>query len=239
MTGTGPVGHPHTNGRAARLRAYSQPVPREVIPGGTRAASSGTGSLGDPGELLLEAIRDPGPVLFVENKLLYASQLKTGTSLGEFEFRPREGTLAGPSEDFQSPCYTLAIRGAPQPDLTLGTYGYMLELAMEAATTLAFEHEVFCELVVPTQLSPFKLEQVWVSAQRTGRLLTIEEGNLSLGWGAEVLAQAAEVLGSQLRVARRVAAADLPVPASQTLEGSLLPGVESIIHTTLEIMHGR
>jgi acetoin:2,6-dichlorophenolindophenol oxidoreductase subunit beta len=196
-------------------------------------------SLGDPGKLLLEAIRDPGPVLFVENKLLYASQLRTDSTVGDFELRLLEGASADPSEDGWAPCYALTIRGAPQPVLTLAAYGYMLELAMEAAYQLAFEHEIFCELVVPTQLSPFMLEPVWSSAQRTGRLMAIEEGSLSLGWGAEVLAQTAQALGTQLIAARRVAAADLPIPASLTLERRVLPGVESIIYTALEIIHGR
>jgi pyruvate/2-oxoglutarate/acetoin dehydrogenase E1 component len=196
-------------------------------------------SLGNPGDLLLEALRDPGPVLFVENKLLYASRLKTPEALSDFSLQALEDSGAGPGEQIQAPSYSLTIRGAPEPTLTLAAYGYMAELGIEAAYKLAFEHEIFCELVVLTQLAPFKLEPVWRSARRTGRLLAIEEGTRSLGWGAEVLAQTVEVLGTQLKVARRSAALDLPVPASRALEEIVLPGVDSILHTALEIIHGK
>lgn len=193
-------------------------------------------SLGDPGELLLEAIRDPGPVLFVENKLLYGRELKTPQALGDF-YLLVEHTGEDQEQEISPHGYSLTIRGAPEPTLTLAAYGYMAELAMEAAYQLAFEHELFSELIILTQLAPFMLEPVCRSVQRTGRLLAVEEGNLSLGWGAEVIAKTVEVLGPQLRAARRTAALDLPVPASVALEERMLPGVETIIHTALELSH--
>jgi len=60
-------------------------------------------------------------------------------------------------------------------------------------------------------------------------LLTAEEGSLSLGWGAELLAQAAQALGARLRSARRLAAQPVPIPASGPLEAAVLPGVDEII----------
>jgi pyruvate/2-oxoglutarate/acetoin dehydrogenase E1 component len=66
------------------------------------------------------------------------------------------------------------------------------------------------------------------SVRRTRCLLTIEEGTLSLGWGAEILARTAETM-PQLRAARRVAAAETPIPASGVLEEAILPGVAEIV----------
>jgi pyruvate/2-oxoglutarate/acetoin dehydrogenase E1 component len=195
-------------------------------------------SLGDPGELLLEAVSDPGPVLYVENKLLYSKLLKTTASLGDFRLQVLENSEHAPLEEPRAPAYSLTIQGAPEPALTLATYGYMAELAIEAAHRLAFEQELFCQLIVLTQLSPFKLDAIWSSTRRTGRLLTIEEGSRSLGWGAEVLAQAAEMLGPQLRSAGRCAALDLPVPASRTLEEKVLPGVEAIVQSGQQVLKG-
>lgn len=195
-------------------------------------------SLGEPGDLLMEAIRDPAPVLFVENKLLYTVELKTVEALADYSLHVLDHSSAGTEDSFHAPGYSLTIQGAPEPALTLASYGYMVELAMQAVYKLAFEHEIFSELIVLTQLSPFQLEPVWKSTRRTGRLLTIEEGSLSLGWGAEVLAQATQVLGPQLRSARRTAALDLPVPSSVALEEIVLPGLESIVRTALEIFHG-
>ena len=92
----------------------------------------------------------------------------------------------------------------------------MAELARQAALVLAYEHEIFVELLVPNQLSPFELGPLLGSVNRTGRLLVIEEGSLRLGWGAEVLAQATEALGPRLECAKRIGAQDLPVPASSS-----------------------
>jgi pyruvate/2-oxoglutarate/acetoin dehydrogenase E1 component len=120
--------------------------------------------------------------------------------------------------------------------LTLTAYGYMAELALQAARRLAYEHEVFTELVVPTELSPFTLHPLTSSLGRTGKLLTIEEGSYTLGWGAEVVARCAEALGARLKAARRLAARDLPVPASGPLEAAALPGVDEIVDAGLEVM---
>ena len=199
-------------------------------------------ALGDPGGLLLQAIlQDDDPVLFVENKLLY---LVPVSKLPDFEVQDEPTAFSHqPSTVSQqrtadpvalvtrhyAPTYSLKVRGAPPPSVTLAAYGYMAELARQAALRLAYENEIFVELVVPTQLAPFRIEPILASAGRTGRLLTIEEGNLSLGWGAEVVALAAEALGSHLEAAHRLAAKDIPVPASGPLEAAALPGVDEII----------
>ncbi|MBU0510911.1 MAG: alpha-ketoacid dehydrogenase subunit beta, partial [Chloroflexi bacterium] len=127
-----------------------------------------------------------------------------------------------------SPAYTLSLRAAPPPELTIAAYGHMAELAREAILKLAYEYEVFAELVVPTQLAPFG-QAILASARRTRRLLVAEEGTLTLGWGAEVLARAAESLGPNLQAARRVAARQVPIPASGPLEAAVLPGVDDIV----------
>ena len=110
-------------------------------------------------------------------------------------------------------------------------YGYMVELARQAALRLAYEHEVFVEIVAPTQLAPFTSGALTASIARTGRLLTVEEGSYTAGWGAEMIACASEALVAHMPVARRLAALDLPVPASAALEEAVLPGVEQIVET--------
>ncbi len=179
-------------------------------------------ALGDPGELLSHAIlKDDDPVLFVENKLLYLVKLQDAGKLHEFTLHTETGEYA--------PTYTLTLRDAPPPVLTLTAYGYMAELARQAALKLAYEHEIFTQLVIPTQLSPFEMTPILNSIRRTGRLLAIEEGTLTLGWGAEVLARAAEELGPELKAARRLGAAETPVPVSGPLEEAALPSLEGIV----------
>jgi pyruvate/2-oxoglutarate/acetoin dehydrogenase E1 component len=169
-------------------------------------------------------------VLFIENKLLYLLPVHTSESLAEFDISPVMNSSRGMNPRTM---VTLQLRGAPPPNLTLAAYGYMAELARQAMLRLAYEHEIFAELVVPTQLAPFALDPLLESADCTRRLVTVEEGGLSLGWGAEVLAQTAQALGGRLQAAHRLAALDLPVPSSGPLEAAVLPGVDEIVKTCL------
>ncbi len=181
----------------------------------------------DAGWLLKESVlHAEDPTLFIENKLLYL--LPVMHESPDFD-------IALAAADGAAPAYRLRLRGAPQASLTLAAYGYMAELARQAALKLAYEYELFCELVVFTQLSPFQVQPLVTSLERSGRLLTVEEGALSLGWGAEILAQAAEKLGPRLKKAHRCAALDLPVPASGPLEDLVLPSVANIMEAALSL----
>jgi pyruvate/2-oxoglutarate/acetoin dehydrogenase E1 component len=182
--------------------------------------------LGDPGSLLEQIILGTqDPVLFVENKLLYLLQVNGGIEELELQTVTAQKAINGQPERFSIPCplYRLAVKGAPAPTLTLAAYGFMAELARQAMLKLAYEYEIFTELIVPTDLTDFNIPL------STSRLLAIEEGTLALGWGAEIISRTAETLGSGLVFSRRVAARDLPVPASGPLEAMVLPGVEGII----------
>jgi pyruvate/2-oxoglutarate/acetoin dehydrogenase E1 component len=182
-------------------------------------------AIGDPGELLFRAIMETeNPLLFVENKLLYLQPVADSTSLAEFAIQQTHSGETPPA-----PVYALTIQGAPPAELTIAGYGYMAELVRQAMLRLAYEHEIFVELVVPSRLAPIDILPIVESAGRTGRLLTVEEGTLSLGWGSELLARCSEALGGRLGQARRLAAAEVPVPASGPLEAAVLPGVEEII----------
>jgi pyruvate/2-oxoglutarate/acetoin dehydrogenase E1 component len=187
-------------------------------------------AMGNPGRLLAAAIADENPVLFIENKLLYLSPLQDADSLAEFDLIRLE------TPNSYAPTYALRVRGAPPPTLTLAAYGHMAELARQAVRKLAYEHEIFVELVVPTQLAPFELEPLFAAVRRTRRLLVAEEGTLTLGWGAEILARTQETLGAKLTAARRVAAVDAPIPASPPLEEAILPGVEDIVTAAQKVL---
>jgi pyruvate/2-oxoglutarate/acetoin dehydrogenase E1 component len=207
------------------------------------------GVYGDPGELLVQAIlADDDPVLFVENKLLYLLPVQEEASLAEFTLQlvlpPTQETqthgagqmLTRPlSTPSYAPAYRLTLRGAPAPQLTIAAYGYMAELGRQAILRLAYEQEIFAELVVVTQLAPFEIEPILESSRHSRRLLVIEEGTLTLGWGAEILARASESLGPALQKVQRLAALDLPVPASGPLELQVLPGVDEIFRTVRQM----
>ncbi len=195
------------------------------IPGLTVLAPN---SLGDPAELLEAAIQqDETPILFVEHKLLYTRpMLESGHGdLQDWVVTRSQGSF---------PTFTLRISPAESSAITIATYGYNFELARAAALELAYEHEIFAEIVLFSQISPFELSPLFDSLRRTKRLLTVEEGTLTLGWGAEVASQSAAVL-PQAKIGR-VAALNLPVANARSLEDAILPSQEKIIQMALELI---
>jgi pyruvate/2-oxoglutarate/acetoin dehydrogenase E1 component len=182
-------------------------------------------ALGDPAELLTAAIADDDPVLFVEHKLLYTRPLLEPGQGDLIDFRVEQTGGAYPA---------FTLRSADNARLTIACYGYNFELARTAALDLLMEHEIFIEIVLFSQLSPFGLEPLFSSLARTRKLLTVEEGTLSLGWGAEVAARAVERMDG-LRV-RRVAALDLPIASAKSLEDAILPSVQDIVNAALGLV---
>ncbi|MGD8553724.1 MAG: transketolase C-terminal domain-containing protein, partial [Anaerolineales bacterium] len=133
------------------------------------------------------------------------------------------------------PEYRVAIKGAPAPVMTMLAYGHMAELARQAMLQLAYEQEIFTELIVPTQISPFELRNATEHAQATGRLLVLEEGTKTLGYGAEVVARLQSEMDHAIQC-RRVAALDMPVPAAGQLENKMLPQVEDVVSAARELL---
>jgi acetoin:2,6-dichlorophenolindophenol oxidoreductase subunit beta len=192
----------------------------------------GEAPFGAPGQLLHEAVlKGDSPVLFVEHKLQYLLKLHSDQDLAEYSLSAHH--MGG---DIDRPFYSLCLKSAPAAQITLAAYGYMAQLALDALYQLAYEDEIFCELLVPTQLAPFDLTPLFDAVARTGRLLTIEEGTFSLGWGAEVLASTAEVLGSGLRTAGRLAAKEGVIPVAPDLEAESLPGTADIVRRVREMV---
>jgi pyruvate/2-oxoglutarate/acetoin dehydrogenase E1 component len=190
------------------------------VPGITVVAPS---ECHDVGALLAEAVADDEPVFFIENKLMY----------GRPNRRPLDGRvdeLACIESAGRYPALTFSGNGFSGADATLVTYGGMLPLALEAATRLILEHEVFTEVVALGRLLPLDLEPVLDSLGRTGSLVTIEEGTLTGGVGAEITARVQAEAWSDLDgPVARVAARDGIVPSARTLEDEALPDVDDIV----------
>jgi len=105
-------------------------------------------------------------------------------------------------------------------DVTIATHSYMCRVADAAADALAASG-ISCEIVDLRSLNPLDVATVAASAARTGALLTLEEGQLTCGVGAEVLCRVQEQSGA-LRSAR-VGAAPAPVSSNPVLEAACLP----------------
>jgi pyruvate/2-oxoglutarate/acetoin dehydrogenase E1 component len=168
---------------------------------------------GDANGLLKSAIRDDNPVVFVENKLLYG----------------KRGVLS--SEASALPLGRARIR-RPGRDITLASYGRMLDLSLEAAEILAPEG-VSCEVIDLQTLKPLDVETLAASATRTGRFVFVEEG--TGGVGAEVCTRMSErclehLAGRTVRVSAR----DVPIPSSGPLERHVIPQVSDIVNGCLD-----
>lgn len=211
-------------GRRGYGPTHSQSLEKHFlgVPGLSVVAPS---SIGDPGKLLSNAIEDEDPVLFIEHKLLYPRPILDSGNNELVDYSIENINDLYPS-------YILRPRYPAQ--ITLAVYGYNFEMARLAAMELMMEHEIFSEIVVFTQLSPFNLEPLFPSISRTGKILTIEEGTINLGWGAEVISQVCErnipVRGM------RIAARNLPIANAKSLEDSILPSVDQIINSALTLV---
>jgi len=182
-------------------------------------------TLGDPAKLLTAAIADNDPVLFIEHKMLYNRSLQTPGvgDLIDFQLGGSDGCY---------PCHVL--RSGANPQATIACYGYNFELVRAAALELQIEHEIFIEIIIFSQLSPFNLELLFQSLLKTRNLLTVEEGTSSMGWGAEIIARVAEnMVGIK---AKRIAALDLPIATSKNLEENILPSSKDIVNAAISLV---
>jgi pyruvate dehydrogenase E1 component beta subunit len=113
----------------------------------------------------------------------------------------------------------------------------MVPIALEAAEHLIMDHEVFCEVVALSSLLPLDLEPVLASLARTGAVVTLEEGSLTAGVGAEIAARVQEEGWDDLRrPVRRVAARDGIIPSAPQLEEAVLPGVDEVTAAVLALV---
>lgn len=158
----------------------------------------------DAHDLLVESVRDPNPVLFVENRRLYGMR----------------GTLG------EAPLPLGKARVAREGDgVTVVTWGQTLRDCLAAAESCP----VSLEVVDLRSLVPLDMETVVESVRKTGHLLVVHEAVQDFGAGAEIAARIADELFDELLApVRRLGAPSVPMPFSPELERSLLPGSESI-----------
>ncbi len=177
----------------------------------------------DLGALLVNGVEDDRPVFLIENKLMYGRQNR----------RPEDGhlgELAVRETGTRYPALSFSGTDFSEASATIVTYGGMVPIVLEAATELILEHEIFCEVVALSQLLPMELEPVLESVARTGALVTVEEGTLTGGFGAEIAARVQELVWSELRgPVLRVAARDGIIPSARPLEDAMLPDAHDVV----------
>ncbi len=170
--------------------------------------------------LLLAAIEDDNPVIFVEHKLLYRMKAPV------------------PEEYYTIPLGQSDIKRQGR-DLTVVATSIMVARALEAAQTLAAEG-IELEVIDPRTLKPFDPEPMIQSAIKTGKVLVVHEAPMSGGFGAEVVAQlvASEAFDYLDAPVRRLAGLDIPIPYNRVLERRAVPQVEDIVREARALVNG-
>lgn len=198
------------NGAASRVGAqhsqcfaawYSQVPGLKVV-----APWSGADAKG----LLKAAIRDPNPVVFLENELLYGTSFEVPAS-----------------DDFVLPIGKAKIERAGT-DVTITAFSRMVGLALEAAELLAAEG-ISAEVINLRTIRPLDTQTIINSVKKTNRIVSVEEGWPQSGVGAEICAQVMENAFDYLDApVVRVHGEDVPMPYAANLEALTLPTPEKI-----------
>lgn len=160
--------------------------------------------------LLKAAIRDPNPVVYLEQKYLYR--------------RLRQHL---PAEDYIVPLGTADVKWAGS-DVSVICYGSMVQMALTAADTLAGE-DIDVEVVDLRSLVPLDEDAILESVRKTSKAVVIQEAPQTAGFGAEIAARIAQKAFEWLDgPVVRVTAPDTPIPTHPTLEQEYLPNAEKI-----------
>ncbi|MGC8896732.1 MAG: alpha-ketoacid dehydrogenase subunit beta [Bacteroidota bacterium] len=162
--------------------------------------------------LLKTACRENDPVLFLEHKGLYRQS---------FAASPE------PDSDYLLP-FGIAKTVREGNDITIITYGMMVQRSLEAATVLEADG-VSVEIIDLRTLNPLDVDAILSSVRKTGKVLIVHEDTLTAGFGAEIAALIAREAFERLDAPiMRVAAKDSPVPYSPPLESAMLPQMKDI-----------
>src|SRR3989454_9384109 len=174
----------------------------------------------DANGLLRTAIRCDDPVLFLEHKHLY---------------RQTYNKAPNPGPNFMIPFGKAKVVKEGR-DLTVVTYGAVVQRALVAAKELEERDGVRAEVIDLRSLSPVDWDAIARSVQKTNRVLVAYEDALSWGYGAEIAARVADEAFSWLDApVKRLASTDTFVGDAPTLEGYILPQVEDLAQAMREL----
>ena len=167
--------------------------------------------------LLKSAIRDDNPVIFIEHKLLYATQ-------GEV-----------PDEEYLIPLGQAEVKRAGR-DATVVAISRTVHFALSAAERLA-EEGIEAEVIDPRSLVPLDIDTIVESVERTGHALIVHEACERGGVGAEIAAQIQERAFDWLDApVKRLANPNVPIPFAQNLENLSIPDEGGIVAAVTELL---
>lgn len=206
------------NGAAARVAAqHSQNYGAQYahIPGLKVIAPY---SAEDARGLLISAIRDDNPVIFLENEITYGQRFEVSDEISPIEIGKAK----------------ILIQGT---DVTIIAFSIQVSLALKAAAILA-EQGINAEVIDLRTIKPLDKQTILDSVQKTHRLVTVEEGWFFGGIGATissiVMSNAFDYLDAPVEI---ITGKDIPLPYAENLEKISLPTVEDIVQAAKKICY--
>lgn len=180
-------------------------------------------TVSDAKGMLKAGIRQDDPVIYFEHKRLYR--------LPAIKEDLPEG------DDLIADLRHCAVR-RPGKDVTIVTYGYMLQLALQAAEKIHEENGASVEVIDLRVLNPLDHETILESVSRTGRLCIVQEDHRTLGIGSEISATVAERAFDCLDAPIvRVTAPDVPaIPAAEPLEQFYMPNLSKVMDALHQVL---
>lgn len=167
--------------------------------------------------LLIQAIRDNDPVIFCEHKLLYSMQGEVPEELYTVPFGEANFLRDG-------------------KDVTLVSYGRLVNTAMDAARNLA-GRGIDCEVIDLRTTSPMDEDSILESVEKTGRLVVIDEANPRCSMATDISALVAQkAFGALKAPIEMVTAPHTPVPFSDSLEDLYIPDAAKIEQAVLNVI---
>jgi pyruvate dehydrogenase E1 component beta subunit len=176
-------------------------------------------SAADAKGLMKAAIRDPNPIVFLENEMLYGETFDVPTS-----------------EDYVVPLGRAKIERSGS-DVTIVAFSIMVGKALKAAEELA-EQGIDAEVINLRTIRPLDRHTILESVKKTNRIVTCEEGWAFSGIGAEIAALIGEHAFDYLDAPlARVSGADVPMPYAANLEALALPQAEHIVAAAKKVCY--
>jgi pyruvate dehydrogenase E1 component beta subunit len=176
-------------------------------------------SAADAKGLLKAAIRDPNPIMFLENEILYGQSFPV----------PK-------LDDYVVPIGKAKVVRAGG-DVTLVAWSMGMNYALKAAEMLATDG-IEAEVIDLRTLKPMDIETIIASVKKTGRLVTVEEGWRQSGVGAEIAALVMEQAFDWLDApVMRVTGKDVPMPYAANLEKLALPSVAEVVEAAKSVCY--
>ena len=177
-------------------------------------------SAADAKGLLKSAIRDPNPVIFLENEVMYGQSFDVPDD-----------------DDWLVPIGKASVVRSGT-DITITAFSIMVGRALQAADLLA-EQGISAEVIDLRTIRPLDCDTIVGSVKKTSRLITCEEGFPFAGIGAEIAMQVMEQAFDWLDAPiARVTGKDVPMPYAENLEKLALPQVEDIVATAQAVCDG-